>query len=409
MNTRPALIAASVVIAAFTLTACNLPGGGTAWSDTEAQLIAELSLSRLPVLLPDPSNAVADDPLAAELGEAFFFDARLSSNGKVSCATCHIPEHDFQDGIPLAKGVGSTNRRTMPIAGTAYAPFLFWDGRKDSQWSQALGPLESAVEHATDRAAAAHLVAAHYRPAYEMMFGRLPDFSGIPDHASPLGNETARAAWGRLDTESQDKVNRVFANVGKAIAAFERTLMPQPGRFDAYADALASKDLTRTGELLTPEERQGLALFIGTANCINCHNGPLLTDQHFHNTGVPANPALPADRGRAEGARAVREDPFNCLGAYSSAESKDCAELRFMTATGEELMRAFKTPSLRGATLRSPYMHAGQIKSLEEVLAHYNAAPAAPEGHSELVPLRLTEKELATLVAFLRTLDEPVP
>jgi cytochrome c peroxidase len=114
---------------------------------------------------------VADDPRAAELGRQLFFDTRLSANGRVACATCHKPDQEFQDGTPLANGVGLTNRRTMPIAGTADSPFLFWDGRKDSQWAQALGPLESPVEHGGNRDQYAQVIAEHYRPAYEQVFG----------------------------------------------------------------------------------------------------------------------------------------------------------------------------------------------------------------------------------------------
>jgi cytochrome c peroxidase len=161
--------------------------------------------------------------------------------------------------------------------------------------------------------------------------------------------------------------------------------------------------LPRAG-ILSEQEIAGLRLFIGEGQCINCHNGPLLTDNHFHNTGVPAVPDLPEDSGRADGARLVLEDEFNCLGPYSDAEPEDCDELRFMSAEGHELLRAFKTPSLRGAATRPPYMHAGQIETLEEVLDHYASAPEAPAGHSELRPLELTEEERAQLVAFLATI-----
>jgi hypothetical protein len=147
-------IGTAIVIAGLALTllsACAPQGQDSAsWSAEETALITALSLSQLPELPPDPSNRVADDPAAAALGEQLFADTRLSSNGEVSCASCHLPERQFQDDLALAKGVGVTTRRTMPIAGTAYSPWLFWDGRKDSQWSQALGPLESAVEHGGD-------------------------------------------------------------------------------------------------------------------------------------------------------------------------------------------------------------------------------------------------------------------
>lgn len=118
---------------------------------------------------------------------------------------------------------------------------------------------------------------------------------------------------------------------------------------------------------------------------------------------------LPEDSGRLDGARLLREDPFNCLGPYSDAAPGDCAELRFMAEPGEGALRAFKTPSLRGVTSRPPYMHAGQIGTLEEVLDHYAAAPAAPTGHTELRPKDLSEEERARLLAFLAALDPLAP
>lgn len=374
------------------------------WNPTEIKLIGSLSLSTLPKLPPDPSNAVGDNPAAAALGKALFFDTRLSGNGKVACASCHLPDRQFQDGTPLATGMGQTNRRTMPIAGTAYSPWLFWDGRKDSQWSQALGPLESLVEHGADRTQIARLVAASYAGDYEAVFGPVPEVAALPEHASPLGTEAAQAAWTSLDEQQRDEVNRVFANVGKAIAAFERTIEPRRTRFDAYADAvLAGRS---TAGLLTPTEVDGLRLFVGKGECTNCHNGPLLTDQHFHNTGVPAVVGLPEDQGRIVATAQVLADPFNCLGAYSDASTTDCAELRYMDREGEDLVRAYKPPSLRGVSERAPYMHAGQIATLAAVVSHYNEAPAAPLGHSELNPLAMSEAELAALEAFLETLSE---
>ena len=130
-----------------------------------------LAIGELEPLPPDPTNRVADDPRAVDLGRRLFFDTRLSSNGIVSCGSCHNPDREFQDDRPLAIGVGTASRRTMPIAATAYSPFLFWDGRKDSQWAQALGPLESPVEHGGTRAQYAHVIAEHYREDYERIFG----------------------------------------------------------------------------------------------------------------------------------------------------------------------------------------------------------------------------------------------
>ena len=158
------------------------------WSAEERSVIASLSLSELGPLPPDPSNRVADDPRAVALGRAIFSDTRFSADGTVSCASCHLPDRQFQDDLPLGRGMGTTGRRTMPIAGMAYSPFLFWDGRKDSLWSQALGPMESPVEHGGDRTQYAHLVAKAYRAAYEELFG------GLPDLADPA---TPRRAGGR--------------------------------------------------------------------------------------------------------------------------------------------------------------------------------------------------------------------
>ncbi|HEX6091296.1 MAG TPA: cytochrome c peroxidase, partial [Gemmatimonadales bacterium] len=294
-----------------------------------------------------------------------------------------------------------------PIAGTAHGEWMFWDGRKDSQWSQALGPLESPVEHGGDRTQYAQLVASSYRSEYESVFGSLPDLAALPAHAGPNAAPEHRAAWDGLSDARRDDINRVFANIGKAIAAFERRIGPEVTRFDRYVDALAEGNAPRAGGELTDEEIAGLRLFIGKASCTNCHNGPLLADDHFHNTGVPAVASLPEDLGRAAGAKAVLADEFNCLGRYSDARPEECGELQFMTTEGEELVRAFKTPSLRNVAARAPYMHAGQVATLEDVVRHYSTAPDAPAGHSELAKLNLTPSEQSQLVAFLRALSTP--
>ena len=376
-----------------------------AWTADELATIQSLSLASLEPLAADPSNRYADDPRAAKLGERLFFDTRLSSNGKVSCGTCHLPGLQFQDGTALAQGVGTTNRRTMTVVGTAHSKWFFWDGRKDSPWAQALGPLESPVEHGGDRTQYAHVVAEHYRSEYEAVFGGLPSLAGLPRAAGPVPDSARAAAWQRIPPARRDDVSRVYANIGKAIAAYERRIEFGPSRFDRYVAEVS-------GELgagsLSDDELAGLRTFIGKGSCVNCHNGPLFTDDHFHNTGVPAVGSLPRDDGRLEGLRQALTDEFNCLSRYSDAKPEECAELRFATAEGEELRRAFKTPSLRGVAERAPYMHAGQIATLEDVVDHYDRAPAAPAGRTELRPLDLTDRERAQLVAFLRTLSGPV-
>jgi cytochrome c peroxidase len=112
--------------------------------------------------------------------------------------------------------------------------------------------------------------------------------------------------------------------------------------------------------------------------------------------------------GRAQGAPTVLTDEFNCLSSYSDAEPSQCAELRYMVAEGDDLVRAFRPPSLRGVAERAPYMDAGQIETLVDVLIHYNTAPEAPAGHSEIEPLNLSEIEINQLIAFLNTLSGPL-
>jgi cytochrome c peroxidase len=399
------LLKLTACAALATLLVAALAGRRDRWSAEERETLRSLSLASLGPLPADPSNRFADDARAAALGEKLFSDTRLSGNGKVSCATCHLPQKDFQDGTPLAHGVGTTGRRTMPIAGTAHGAWFFWDGRTDSQWSQALGPLESAVEHGGTRTQYARTVSAHYREEYERVFGALPSMDSLPAQAGPVADTAWRAAWSRIPAARQGEISRVYANIGKAIAAFERRVGVTATRFDRYVDAELGGRAHDSTSSFTEDEVAGLKLFVGKASCVNCHNGARFTDDHFHNTGVPASSLVSAvDSGRAVGVRQALAAEFACTSRYSDAKPDDCAELRFATTEGEELVRAYKTPSLRGVADRAPYMHAGQIGTLTEVVDHYDRAPKSPAGHSELKPLKLSAKEKRQIEAFLRTL-----
>jgi cytochrome c peroxidase len=347
------------------------------WTPKELRAIHGLSLAALPAVPHDPSNRLADDRTAARLGHRLFFDRGFSANGRVSCSSCHMPRRRFQDGRPRGHGIGTTPRRTMPLAGVAYAKWLFWDGRRDSLWAQALTPLQNRLEQGITPAFAARRIRSHYRGAYEAVFGPLP-------------------ARGHSDL--------VFANMGKAIAAYERTLRPGPATFDRFAAALAREDDAAAARILSPAAARGLRLFVGPARCTNCHFGPLFTNGEFHNTGVPQDPAAP-DSGRAAGVKQVVADRFNCLGRFSDARPSDCTALRFLVTSGPQLAGEFKVPSLRDVASRAPYTHAGRFRTLREVLEHYNRAPRAPVGHSELKPLHLGDAQLDDLEAFLRTLD----
>jgi cytochrome c peroxidase len=377
------------------------------WTADQIHQIDKLSLAWLPKLRPDVSNRVADDPRAAELGRKFFFDAGFSANGQVSCSSCHVPDTQFQDGLRVGHGIADGTRRTMPLAGVAYYPLFFWDGRKDSLWSQALGPLENPVEHGADRGMLVQQIVANYREEYEEVFGNLPELGSLPAHAAPVGSPESVTAWNKLTPDQQTGIDRVFSNIGKAIEAFERTIMPGPTRFDAYAAALVAGDELTADKLFADAERNGLKLFIDKADCVRCHSGPLFTDARFRNLGLPGT-TPEADSGQSTGAVALKEDPFNCTGAFSDVtdEPGACFNLNHVRTGLPYEVGAFKSPSLRGVAQRPPYLHNGQFATLREVLLHYNKAPKATFGTTELThPLELGDDQLADIEAFLQTLN----
>lgn len=378
------------------------------WSPDEKQILRSLWIGSLEALPPDPSNKYADNPKALALGHRLFFDVRLSSNGLVSCATCHEPARSFTDGKVLAEGVGTTGRHAPTIIGMAYSPWFFWDGRADSQWSQALGPLEAAVEHGGTRTQYVKLILSdsEYRSAYEAIFGALPTVLGLaqlPDRGMPSGDAAVRASWNALSSLERTAISRIFANLGKAIAAYERRIVPGESRFDRYVAAVLSDD-PAAGALFTPDEFAGLKIFIGRGNCTQCHNGPMLTNNAFHNTGAGAK----HDLGRAQGVQDALKDAFNCAGPFSDAGADGCGELSFAKTEGIDIVAAFKSPTLRNIAETAPYMHNGQFASLRSVLDHYKRAPKAAVGQSELRPLNLSESELQQLERFLLTLSAPL-
>ena len=388
------------------------------WTPDQVGVIASLSVDKLAAAPSDPSNAADGRSAAIALGRALFNDSRFSRDGSVSCASCHAPDKQFQDGLPVAQGVRVGTRRAMSVVGAGHNAWFFWDGRKDSLWSQALGPLEDRVEHGGNRARYARLVQTHYKTRYEAVFGPMPVLEGVTCDASPLGTADEQLAWQSMPAGQRANVDRVFANMGKAIAAYEKSLSYGESRFDRYARAIAANDASGQSEL-TAQEVNGLRVFIGNGQCVTCHNGPLLTDQAFHNTGVPPRDPARPDRGRAAAVAKVQADAFNCLGPFSDARPEQCSELRFIVTDDPALEGAFKTPSLRNVALRPPYMHAGQFDTLEQVVNHYMQSPPAVLGHSELArgksdshaerkPIRLSQEEARDLVAFLATLSGPI-
>lgn len=384
----------------------------TQWSAAELALIQSLSITQLPALPPAAGNAVADHPVAAEFGHRLFFDTRLSASGTIACATCHQPDFYFSDQLPLGVGLATGERNTMALPGAAHSPWLFWDGRKDSMWSQALAPLENPLEHASNRLALAHLLNDdnEYRQYYRTLFGDLPDLDDVarfPAAASPLGDVGLQQAWYAMDSEDQQAVSRVFANLGKALEAYQRLLMPGPARFDDYVAAVAVDGRLKQAEIFDRAETAGLRLFLNKAQCVSCHNGPLLSNNAFHNTAVLSAPGILPALGRVAGLRMAQDDPFNCLGEFSDASAAECAELRFARG-GDDMLGAQRTPSLRNLDRTAPYMHAGQLATLRQVIEHYNAAEIAVIGHNEAKPLRLRAIEKRQLERFLQTLNGPL-
>lgn len=380
------------------------------WTSTELALLRSLSLSSLPDPPASPTNRVADDPRAAALGRRLFFDPGLSRDGSVSCASCHVPSLYFTDGRATSVGLGPSRRNAPTVVGSAYSPWQFWDGRRDSLWSQALAPLEASNEMGSSRLSVVRYVAQHedYGEVFALLFGPAPRILERPDlarHASPFGDAAARAAWAALDASEREEIDSAFANVGKLIAAYERTLMPEPSRFDRYVESQLIGNVTSAAADLTSDEQAGLRLFIDgkKTQCLRCHNGPLFTNQSFHDIGTGRLGEVP-DLGRFLGLQSLRLDVFNCLGRHSDAGPEACAALRFLDRRHDvQRSGAFKTPSLRDVGRTGPYFHGGSHASLIDVIDFYRSPPTVPP--NELQPLRLDDTEARQLVAFLRSLS----
>lgn len=369
------------------------------WSSAELQTLQSLALSRLHAH-QDHSNQYATDKAAIDFGTQLFFDQRLSRHSNISCASCHKPDQYFADRLTMSMGADIGRRNTPSLHGVTYNDWFFWDGRKDSLWAQALAPLENPAEHDFSRTAVTKLLLSdkNYYQTYKKIFGQPAAMNPatLSIDAQPSGSIEQIKAWKALPIEQRRQVDRIFANTGKALAAYVSTLKPLTSRFDTYAAAVQSN--TGNSDLFRDDELRGLRLFISKkAGCINCHSGPLLTNQSFHNIGSGG----PGDTGRAAAISRVKLDRFNCLGEYSDATAEQCRELRFMQTDRHQLLGSFKTPGLRNVSNTPPYFHDGRYQTLAEVLDHYtNAKPGA----THLPAIELSTKDKQDLIAFLKTL-----
>jgi len=204
-----------------------------------------------------------------------------------------------------------------------------------------------------------------------------------------------------------DDDDAVLADVGKILAAFQETLGSGRTAFDDFRDALARGD--RAVQMRYPQAAQrGLQLFVGKARCSTCHTGPAFTNGEFHAVGVSffAAPGR-VDAGRYDGVKKLQGNRFNLLGAHSDDPKRTTATGTRHVVLEQRNFGEFRTPSLRNASLTSPYMHDGQLATLRDVIRHYSEIrPERLHGDGEalLAPLRLTEREANDLQVFIETL-----
>ena len=405
--------------------------------------LRKLSPSSLPPPAPDASNRFADDPRAALLGQKLFFDpafsgrlldgdndgsfhalGRRGETGKVACAGCHVPSAGFLDdrtlGRQVSLGAGWNLRRTPSLLDVGQARLLMWDGRRDAMYNQPFGPLESATEMNTSRLFVAEQVYARYRGEYEAIFGPLPPLAdgarfplltpeqtgcNRPTKGQPVchGMPGDAAEYDGMAPADQAAVTQIVVNFGKALGAYQRLLTCGQGRFDRWVHGDTSA--------LSRAEQRGAALFLGKGKCVRCHAGPFFSDQKFHNVGLaPAKVAVAfldlGDQGAASGLRAALGDALNVGGRFSDGDDQ-----RLPPAVGPELEGAFRTPMLRCVSRRPSFMHTGQLRTLEEVVAYHDRGghPYGYPGTNELKPLGLSARERQDIVEFLSSLDGPGP
>lgn len=299
----------------------------------------DLAAWRLPAPPAQPDNIGTDARVA--LGKMLFFEPRISANGNMSCASCHNPSLGWSDGLDTAVGHNGKKlaRATPTIVNGAYQRIFMWDGRKPSLEHQALGPMEAADEMRADWSRA--LAFLNSDPVYVKAFAAA--YPGEP-------------------------VNQ--ATFGRAVAAFERTIIVNDTPFDRW--------LNGEPQAMSASAQRGFALFTDSSkgNCAACHTAPTFSDDGFHNLGLKSFAAAEPD-----------------LGRYN--------ERRIASVKG-----AFKTPQLRDVARTAPYFHDGSARTLREVVEHYRRGGDVKTNLSaNMKPLDLTDAECDDLVAFMEALS----
>jgi cytochrome c peroxidase len=304
-------------------------------------------------------------PRKVTLGQALFFDKRLSVDGTVSCASCHDPAFAFTDSKVLAEGAGDKRgaRNTPTILNAVFSDSLFWDGRARSLEEQVKHPLLSSFEMSM---------------VTEELTNRL---SAIPEYRRQF-RQVFNSEVITIDT------------IAKAIAAYERTLLSGNSPFDRF--------ITGNNMAISDAQKRGWELFKGKAKCIECHihsqTNPLFTDFKFHNTGIAATDTL-FEKLLQGAAKSSTETTL-------LAHSEGLAELGRFAITRQRVdIGAFKTPTIRDVELTSPYMHNGSLKTLIDVVQFYNRGGNANSHLDKLMqPLHLNDNEVNDLVQFMRAL-----
>lgn len=332
---------------------------------------------------PDPSNRVSANDHAIAWGERLFFEPRLSKDRSVLCATCHAPFQSWQDGRPAGRGLADVERNTLSLLNLRYQRWFGWDGAGDSLWAQSIRPILDAREMGLAPRDVGRLVrgdAAH-SCGYRKAFGRPP----------PASDET------------------LLADVGKALAAFQETLVTGRTPFDDFRDALARGDRAVAAKYPLPAQR-GLRLFVGQGNCSLCHFGPTFSNGEFDDVGVPFFVARgKVDPGRHGGIGKLRENPYNLLGVHNDDASRANAVRTRHVAVEHRNFGQFKVPGLRNVAQTAPYTHHGRLATLADVVRHYSDMDPDrihSDGVAILRPLKLDAQGAADLVAFLETLSE---
>lgn len=338
-----------------------------------------------PARARDLANRADGRTAAMTWGRELFFDARLSADGRFSCAACHLPAQAFQDNLPTAAGRADDEpgrRNTPSLLDGAQRRWLGWDGAHDSLWAASLAPLLAAGEMAQTPAR----VAARVRTDPILRRGYLAAFGS----AVPADDE------------------RVVVDVAKALAAYLATLTSPRTAFDDFRDALQRGDRQAAAAYPIAAQR-GLRLFIGQARCSVCHAGPAFTNGEFADIGVPFFTRAGVDPGRHGGLQKLQASRLNRLGPFNDAAAPDPRAVTTRHVVIEPRhFGEFRVPGLRQLVYTAPYMHNGSLASIEDVVRHYSQLDEErlhADGERILRRLNLTPEDASDLAVFLRSLS----